>query len=224
MPTFFNFSPNAEYHNESLNCDSEESPEFVDHCDDVSVPTTPTSTHSITRTELLHPQLPMMNQSQTSLMEQFLLHHYTFKMSALLINVDSSSNPLRKVLLPRAVVAPVLMDAIYATSALHVFVGNHNSEFRKASLGYYNKAASALHRLIADVSVQRNRTDLEVLLLTSVFLCKYEIISGGVSHWRSHLQGVQKMLDIFRKNQSKLATETVSYVQSLWVHYHQTKF
>ncbi|KAH8688657.1 hypothetical protein BGW36DRAFT_412845 [Talaromyces proteolyticus] len=132
-------------------------------------------------------------QPQASSMEHYLLHHYIFNMSTVLFNVDSPSNPLRSVLLPRAVTSQTLMNALYAASALHVFVGKRDSEFQTQSLTYYNKAASALHHLI---------------------------ISGG-SNGRFHLQGIQKMFDIrfFQDNIAKLAPETVAYVQS-FIAYH----
>lgn len=156
-------------------------------------------------------------QPQASSVERYLLHYYTFKLSTVLINVDSPSNPLRSVLLPRAVTSPTLMNALYATSALHAFVGNRDPDFRILSLAYYNKAVCALRHLMANLEPQRERADLEILLLTAVYLCKYEIISGGVSNWRSHLQGIQQLFEtsICQENISKLAPETVAYVQSL---------
>lgn len=137
-------------------------------------------------------------------------------MSRVLINVDGPSNPLRSVLLPRAVISPTLMNALYATSALHVFVGNRDPEFRTLALAYYNRAASALHHLIANLGPRTERADFEILLLTAVYLCLYEIISGG-SNWRFHLQGIQKLFDtsFFQENIAKMAPETVAYVQSL---------
>ena len=109
------------------------------------------------------------------------------------------------------------MNALYATSALHAFTGNHDPDFRTVSLVYYNKATLALRHLIADLGRGKERADVEILLLTAVCLCKYEIISGGISNWRSHLQGIQKLLDAstFQENISRMAPETVAYLKSL---------
>lgn len=60
-------------------------------------------------------------------------------MLSLLINVDSPTNPLRSVLLPRAVMSPVLKDAL---AALHVSIGEANTRFRTVSLAYYDRALS----------------------------------------------------------------------------------
>jgi hypothetical protein len=148
-------------------------------------------------------------------MERHLLHHYIFNMSTVLINVDGPSNPLRSVILPRAVPSPTLMNALYATSALHAFVGNRLPEFRIVSLAYYNKAVSALHDLISNFASHRGQGDLEIVLLTAVLLCKYEIISGGVSNWRSHLHGVRRLFNMFQESISALAPDTAAYLQSL---------
>lgn len=152
---------------------------------------------------------------QVSTLEGYLRQHYIERLSSVLVNVDGPSNSLRCVILPRALVSPMLMDAIYATSSLHIFIWNKKSEHRISSLTYYNKAAAALHRLISNVGAHSTVEDRELSLLTSVFLCKYEIISGGLSNWRSHLQGLQKMFGIFQQNQVKLSFETESFVQSL---------
>jgi hypothetical protein len=151
------------------------------------------------------------DQSHTAPIERHLLHHFIFKVATVLINVDGPSNPLRSVIIPRAVTSPTLMNALYATAALHAFAGNHDSEFRIASLVYYNRSVSALHELIS----KKTQADIEIQLLTAVLLCKYEIISGGVSTWLSHLQGIRKMFDMFQENITLLAPDTVAYVQSL---------
>jgi hypothetical protein len=166
---------------------------------------------------LSHGVLTTPAPPQASLIEYYLLHHYTFKLSTVLINVDSPSNPLRGVILPRAVTSPMLMNALYATSALHVFTGNRDPKLGTLALTYYDKAVSTLQHSLATWDLQRERTELEVLLLTVVCLCKYEILSGGGSNWRSHLQGLQKLLQtgISPAALSKLAPETVSYIQSL---------
>ena len=164
--------------------------------------------------ELPHPWVPPLAPPDASLLERYLLDHYIQKASTVLINVEGPSNPLRSVLIPRAITSQILMDALYAVAAYHVFVCNHDASFRASALKYYNRAASALSRGIAGASCHMIGEDLEVLLLTSVFLCKYEIISVG-KNWRQHLQGVQKMLDVFKNGKSTMAPVTLSYIQSL---------
>lgn len=161
------------------------------------------------------PRLGLSSNPQASTMGCYLLHHYIFKLCVVLINVDGPANPLRNVVLPRAVTSQTLMNALYATSALHVFVGKCDPKFRVASLAYYSKAVSGLLKSISNFSSPREPGEPEILLLTAVFLCKYEILSGGVSNWRSHLEAVRQLFTAVRQQQSRLAPETVAYVQSL---------
>ena len=197
----------------------DEAPEYFPVVSQSTSPTStsssPTSTSSADDSPPSPPSMALTIQPDASQMERYLLHHYTFLMSSILINVDSPTNPLRSVLLPRAVIFPGLKDALYAVAALHVSVGKDDPEFRITSLAYHDKALTAFHERISQVLQKPNRAELEVLLLTAVFLCKYEIISGGVSNWRSHLQGLKEMLEAFQSSNTKLATETTSYVQSL---------
>ena len=108
---------------------------------------------------------------QASEMEQWLFHHYVHKVSKVLVNVDSSSNPLRYVLIPRATNSPVLMSALYANSACHVSVYSNSPTMQRSSLSYYSKAASALATMVANTGPEIEAGDLEILLLTTVLLC-----------------------------------------------------
>lgn len=151
-----------------------------------------------------------------SSMDRCLLYYYTSRVSVVLVNVDSSSNPLRSVLLPRALSSPTLMDALYATSAMHAFMSNQKAEFQNLSLFFYFKAINALRQSIASLDVHQDPATLETLLLTSIYLCKWEIISGGI-HWRAHFKGIQQLWEA-DKLQSSLALmdpEAAAFIKSL---------
>lgn len=154
--------------------------------------------------------------SPVSVTERFLLYHYTHKVSAVLVNVDGPSNPLRKVLLPRAVSSAVLMDALCATSAMHAFMSNHKAQFRSLSLGFYNRAVNAVRLAVETLDDEQNTASMENLLLTSIYLCKWEIISGG-PHWRAHFQGIKQLWESDKVRQSivKMDAEVVEFVRSL---------
>lgn len=152
---------------------------------------------------------------QASTLEHGLLQHYTDSLSNFLVNFDCPSNPLRSVVLPRAAASPVLMNAVYATSSLHIFACNHVSLYHVAAMEYYSKAASSIYTLIENFGTYTNNVDQESILLTIVFLCKYEILSGGVSNWRWHLQGLQNLLRALPGNSTTLSQEIMSLVQSL---------
>ena len=115
---------------------------------------------------------PAAAASAASTVEGYLLHHYVHSASRVLINVESTSNPLRNVVIPRAATSAALMNALYANSAFHVSVGNPDSGMRTSSLMYYDRAASALSQMIAEAGSQTTTENLEVLLLTAVLLCK----------------------------------------------------
>ena len=166
---------------------------------------------SMSSLRLPSPCAALCEEPRSTATERQLLHHFMFKVAPVLINVNGPSNPLRSVIMPRAATSPTLMNALYAMSALHVFVGNRDSKLRITSLVYYNRSVSALHGLIST----EERVNLEIQLLTAVLLCKYEIISGGDSAWLSHLNGIRKMFVMFRDDVCKLAPDTVAYAQSL---------
>lgn len=162
----------------------------------------------------------MLGTETTSLSENYLLWHYTQNSSSVLINVDGPTNCLRSVILPRLASSKGLLGAVYALSALHLDSGNGNSKYRPAALRYYTHTVSGVRNLIASLhdpgyvdgmSIQ----DRENLLLTTVFLCKYEIVSGGVENWRPHIAGIRGMLQLFEASAYRLSGEVVGYVRSL---------
>ncbi len=148
-------------------------------------------------------------------MESYLLQHYIEKTSYVLLNVDGLTNNLRTLVLPRVIGSSMLTNAIYATSSQHVYFYSDNPEYHTEALTYYGKAAAALQHSIASFESSSAIADQETALLTSVFLCKYEIISGGLKLWRSHLRGLQKMLSYFRSHESRVSPDVASFVQSL---------
>lgn len=156
--------------------------------------------------------LPMPRASP---MEDYFLQHYIERSSSVLINVDGPTNSLRSIILPRAVTSSMLSNALFAISSLHASICDDNPEYRMTSLVYYNNASTALYRLISDFGSNTSVEGRELSLLASVFLCKYEIISGGTTNWRSHLRGLQKMFSIFKRSTPQLSQDLVSYIQSL---------
>lgn len=149
--------------------------------------------------------------------QKYLMEHYVERLSSILINIDGPINSLRSISVPRMVTSPMLTDALYATSARHLFICEGKAEYRTASFKYYNKASCALRDLIDGLGSAVSVEQREIMLLTSVFLCKYEIISGEVKNWRPHLRGLHKMFRICQKNGVEISQEMVSYIQSLWV-------
>lgn len=150
-----------------------------------------------------------------STLETFLLQHYVERSSSVLLNVDGPANTLRSLVLPRASSSSMLTDAVYATSSRHVCVSNSEAHFRIAALTYYGKASTALQQALASFDCNTPTGDRELALLTSVFLCKYEIVAGGFKNWRPHLRGLHRMLRTFQISGSEISQDVVDYTQSL---------
>lgn len=152
---------------------------------------------------------------QKSPLESYLLQHYVERSSSVLVNVDGPANSLRNIVLPRAGVSSMLMNAIYAVSSRHASNSDSNAEFRVGALTYYGRATTALQDSLTAFHAETTIAEREIVLLTSVILCKYEIVAGGYKNWRSHLRGLYKMLCTFEEKGAKISSEVVSYVQSL---------
>lgn len=85
------------------------------------------------------------------------------------------------------------------------------------SVSYYVRALSELNAVMLRFEAQAisDNTLAETVLLTSTFLCKYEIIKGGVRDWRSHLDGTKGLLGYFRNRGMQLTAATLDFATSL---------
>lgn len=148
--------------------------------------------------------------------EVFLLQHYFDRLCAILVNVDSPANPLKSVLIPRALTSPVLLHAVCAVSACHFAntLTDFGRDARRVSIALYTKAVQELNMVLTEARSQNSpdTSSSDISLLTAVFVCKYQITKGSVSKWRPLLTGVQQMLDVYKDS---VASETRLYVQSL---------
>lgn len=143
------------------------------------------------------------------------MKHYVERLSLILINIDGPINSLRRISFPRMVASTMLSNALYATSSRHLSIYEGRAKYQIVSIKYYNKASSELRHSINDLGPSLSVEQSELMLLTSVFLCKYEIISGELKNWRPHLRGLQKMFNICQGIGINISEEMVSYIQSL---------
>lgn len=173
-------------------------------------PVTDTSTPWLSDHHLLS-TYPAISQT-----EVFLLQHYFDRLCAILVNVDSPANPLKSVLIPRALTSPVLLHAVCAVSACHFAntLTDFGHDARRVSISLYTKAVQELNQVLTEARSQNSpdASSSDIFLLTAVFVCKYQITKGSVSKWRPLLTGVQQMLDVYKDS---VASETRLYVQSL---------
>ncbi|KAF4947685.1 hypothetical protein FSARC_13901, partial [Fusarium sarcochroum] len=150
--------------------------------------------------ECLNPTLnsPLSLFTDHSHLDVQLFQYYIQNLSTRLTNADGFWNPLRVLAVPRMCSSSVLFQAVCAGSAIHMarFSSYDVEHYDRVARLYYVQALSALKDLIS-VLEQQTASDSSykeldgIILLTSIFLCKYEIIKGGMSVWRQHLAGVE---------------------------------
>lgn len=136
-----------------------------------------------------------------------------------LLNMDAGPyNPLRRLLLPRALNSSGMLNAMCAVDACHQAQRADPDRRRGLSVtatGFYVKAANWLWR---SFDPSRERPDLgrlgDASLLTALLLCKYEIIQGSVSSWRRHLTGLENLLEL-RGGVNVLEVDCGQYIASL---------
>lgn len=131
----------------------------------------------------------------------FYLQYHDERIANALVHINSEENPLRCLLLPRAVASPVLRDVVCALSAMHFYRNVSSLPSAKASaLRYYGRALSAIQPLMYGLDQHHGmpagieKLAAETLLLAVTWLCIYEVVDGGIKHWRSHLNASQAIL------------------------------
>lgn len=158
------------------------------------------------------------------------LLYYTVRLSRLLVMVDTPSNPLRDMVIPRMASSPMLLRAVCAVSACHLAQQRQDGSSRDENgptatvvpsgdgtfgLRNYAQALSSLTRCLAGYA-RADRSSVDQIVLTAVFLCKYEIIRGSTREWRHHLAGLTQLMR-HPVTVSGLSHEARKYLQSLYV-------
>ncbi|KAJ5286783.1 hypothetical protein N7478_002469 [Penicillium angulare] len=111
--------------------------------------------------------------------------------SRLLANLESEDNPLRSLLIPRAMSSPLLMKAVCAVSALHLANRTQTYTAQTASVNYYGRALNELRSVIVGPSPEALSDDT---MIAVGLLCKYEIVRGSVKQWVVHLNALQRLI------------------------------
>ncbi|KAJ5247350.1 hypothetical protein N7468_002333 [Penicillium chermesinum] len=119
------------------------------------------------------------------------LQYHVEEGSKLLANLESDDNPLRSLLIPRAMSSPLLMKAICAVSALHLANRSQTFSALTASANFYGRTLAGLRAALND-STQGSLTDDAMLAVG--LMCKYEIVRGSVKQWGVHLSALQRMI------------------------------
>jgi len=153
------------------------------------------------------------------------LQYFFYRLSYLVLNAHTSRNPLLYLAIPLLVSSPSLPPAICSTAAQHRantaeagFCG-----WQLEATKYYVRALRSLKTCIPGVSGFQNGTSyheqqaLETVLLSSIFLCKYEVIKDGIHNWRQHLAGIASCCDLLEQNSTYPTSEIAVYARSLYV-------
>ena len=143
----------------------------------------------------------LSDMSEASSSERSLFHYYVARLSGLLVNAIGYDNPLQSLIVPRATSSQLLLHTICAVSALHrshYSAGHDKTLDETRATGYYVRSLAALKELMPTIS-PTDHPMVQNALLSSVFLCKYEIIKDGVSSWRRHLDGIQSLSRLLDK-------------------------
>ncbi|RJE27351.1 C6 transcription factor [Aspergillus sclerotialis] len=145
------------------------------------------------------------------------LQYYVEQGSKLLANLETDENPLRSLIIPRALMSPLLMKAVCAVSAIHLgnrYHGGLNSE--TTATDYYTRTLRGLRSSLSESPSSLFRDDT---ILAVAFLCKYEIVRGSVKQWTVHLDALQKLV-ISRGGFACLDRETAEFIWGLFMYAH----
>ncbi|CAG8903931.1 unnamed protein product [Penicillium egyptiacum] len=152
--------------------------------------------------------------SHLSTNETHYLQYHMEEGSRLLANLESHGNPLRSMLIPRAMSSPLLMKAVCAVSALHLANRSHGFSAHTAAVKYYSGTLNGLRTALDKCSTKVFPDDA---MLAVGLLCKYEIVRGSVKQWVVHLNGLQRLI-VSRGGFASMDREAAEFLRGLFVY------
>lgn len=133
--------------------------------------------------------------------------------SKLLANLETDDNPLRSLLVPRALSSPLLMNALCAVSAAHFSNRSFNSgSAEHEGTNYY---IDTMRGLRTTLTKSQKGSFPDDGILAVALLCKYEIVRGSVKQWAVHLDALQTLVTS-RGGLAQLNEETAEFVRGLY--------
>lgn len=133
--------------------------------------------------------------------------------SRLLSNLESDDNPLRSILIPRAMSSPLLMKAVCAVSALHLANRSQGFGAHTAAVKYYSGTLSGLRTALDKCTTEVFPDDA---MLAVGLLCKYEIVRGSVKQWVVHLNALQRLI-VSRGGFASMDRDAAEFLRGLYV-------
>ena len=126
-----------------------------------------------------------------SCLETYYLQYHVEQGSKLLANLENDENPLRSLIIPRAMTSPLILNAMCSLSAMHHANRLRERDSQIAATRYYIRTVRGIRKSISsddDVIVS------EESILAICLLCKYEVIRGSVKQWAVHLNALQRII------------------------------
>lgn len=143
-------------------------------------------------TALNHPLIFMPSDLLLSSESRFFLHHYQLHTSSVIFPFSPQCNPLRETLLQAAVTTPHLLYSLLASACSHYnrLRGYSSPDMAKTVFKFTKPALAGLRTAVSDHSSAHKMETIS----TALALCTSDVISGDLSMWRTHLQGVKNLL------------------------------
>lgn len=172
--------------------------------------------------------------------------YFVDRLSGLLVNAIGNENPLRTLIVPRVTHSQLLLNTVCAVSCLHRSrhaEGEMRTQFQTESTQYYVSALADMRKFISHAqlpdragsgggssgnsssssavvgtALPNDLWSLQVALLSSIFLCKYEIIKDGITHWRQHFEGIEFFSKMLSSNPRQASIPDIqNFARSLYV-------
>lgn len=145
----------------------------------------------------------------------YFLKYYLERLCPVLVMMDAPTNPLRMLLPPIALASSMLLQALCAVSACHMSQPTTSPSNRLSfdAVGSYTRALYEMNRSLSNCDDTGGGVSDE-MILTIVFLCKYEIVKGSKRLWKQHLDGLKRLVKFQRKAGGK-ASNVTPFVKSL---------
>ena len=152
-------------------------------------------------------------------LETHYLQYHVEQGSKLLANLETTENPLRSLIIPRALSSPLLMKAMCALSAMHFSNRSFDSfgvgiDAQTAATKYYIQTMKGIRMALAEDP--GGGVSDEVVLAVGL-LCKYEIVRGSVRQWAVHLGALQRLV-ISKGGYAALDRDTAEFLCGLYVY------
>ncbi|KAL4972812.1 fungal-specific transcription factor domain-containing protein [Aspergillus desertorum] len=153
--------------------------------------------------------------SHLSHLDTHYLQYHMERGSKLLANLETDENPLRSLIIPRALSSPLLMNALCALSAIHFSNRAHHSwSAENEGANYYIDTMRGLRTMLA---ISQGSPVPDEAILTVSLLCKYEIVRGSVKQWAVHLDALQTLISS-RGGFNQINQDTAEFLRGLFVY------